>query len=59
MDFCRELTGVFRWLSPRLFENEQARLRLVDAAQEHLDGIIDEEYDQQDEEQQGNKEGRR
>ena len=58
MDFCRELTGVFRWLSPRLFENEQARLRLVDAAQEHLDGIIDEEYDQQDEDGQNDKEKR-
>jgi len=59
MDFCRELTAVFRGLSPRLFENEQSRLRLVDAAQEHLDGIVDEEYDQQDEEQQDNKESRR
>ena len=48
MDFCRELTAVFRGLSPRLFDNEQSRLRLVDAAQEHLDGIVDEEYDQQE-----------
>ena len=52
MDFCRELTSVFRSLSPRLFDNEQARLRLVDAAQEHLDGIVDEEYEQQQQEEE-------
>ena len=52
MDFCRELTSVFRSLSPRLFDNEQARFRLVDAAQEHLDGIVDEEYDRQQEEEE-------
>ena len=50
MDFCRELTSVFRQLSSRLFANEQDRIRLVDAAQEHLDGIVAEEYEQQDEE---------
>ncbi len=51
MDFCRELTAVFRSLSPRLFDNEQNRLRLVDAAQEHLDGIVDKEYDEQEEDE--------
>ncbi len=51
MDFCRELTAIFRGLSPRLFDNEQARLRLVDAAQEHLDGIVDEEYEQEQQEE--------
>ena len=50
MDFCRELTGVFRQLSSRLFSNEQDRLRLIDTAQEHLDGIVAEEYEQDDEE---------
>jgi hypothetical protein len=52
MDFCRELTGVFRQLSSRLFQNEQDRIRLIDAAQEHLDGIVDEEYEQQEEDEQ-------
>ena len=40
MDFCRELIGVFRQLSSRLFSSEEDRLRLVDATQEHLDGLI-------------------
>ena len=51
MDFCRELTSVFRQLSSRLFSNEEDRLRLIDAAQEHLDGIISEEYEQEEQEQ--------
>ena len=46
MDFTRELTSLFRKLSPRLFEREGDRQRLVDAAQEHLDGIIAEEEDE-------------
>ena len=58
MDFCRELTEVFRQLSSRLFANEQDRIRLIDTAQEHLDGIIAEEYDEEEEEDDG-KEGRR
>ena len=40
MDFTRELTRLFRQLSPRLFAKEGDRQRLVDAAQEHLDGLI-------------------
>ena len=43
MDFARELTELFRKLSPRLFEREGDRLKLVDAAQEHLDELITEE----------------
>jgi len=43
MDFARELTGLFRKLSPRLFAREGDRQSLVDAAQEHLDEIITEE----------------
>lgn len=43
MDFARELLGLFRRLSPRLFELEDDRLRLIEAAEEHLDGIIAEE----------------
>lgn len=40
MDFTRELTGLFRKLSPRLFAKEGDRQRLVDAAQEHLDDLV-------------------
>ena len=43
MDFARELTGLFRKLSPRLFAREGDRQQLVDAAQEHLDELITEE----------------
>lgn len=43
MDFSRELTRLFRRLSPRLFAKEGDRQRLVDAAQEHLDELIGEE----------------
>ncbi|MCQ2403967.1 MAG: type III secretion system gatekeeper subunit SctW [Lentisphaeria bacterium] len=50
MDFCREMTDVFRQLSSRLFSSEQDRIRLVEAAQEHLDGIVAEEYAEQDQE---------
>ena len=55
MDFCRELTGVFRQLSSRLFPNEQDRLRLIDVTQEHLDGIVEEEYEQEEQEKEDNK----
>lgn len=40
MDFTRELTRLFRQLSPRLFAKEGDRARLVDAAQEHLDALV-------------------
>lgn len=50
MDFTRELTRLFRMLSPRLFQKEGDRQRLVDAAQEHLDGLIMEEEAQSEEE---------
>ncbi len=43
MDFARELVRLFRMLSPRMFAREGDRARLVDAAQEHLDGLIEEE----------------
>lgn len=48
MDFARELTRLFRRLSPRLFSNEGDRQRLVEAAQEHLDGLIAEENEEID-----------
>ena len=40
MDFTRELTRLFRQLSPRLFAKEGDRQQLVDATQEHLDELI-------------------
>ncbi len=48
MDFARELLGIFRKLSSRLFDLEDDRLRLIEAAEEHLDGIISEENDSED-----------
>ena len=50
MDFTRELTRLFRQLSPRLFAKEGDRQRLVDAAQEHLDGLVAIENGQEGEE---------
>ena len=53
MDFCRELMGVFRQLSSRLFTSEEDRLRLLDATQEHLDGLVAlEDEAEQDEEEE-------
>ena len=49
MDFARELTLLFRKLSPRLFAREGDRQRLLDATQEHLDGIISEENEAEEE----------
>lgn len=48
MDFTRELTRLFRQLSPRLFAKEGDRQRLVDAAQEHLDGLVALENEQEE-----------
>ena len=48
MDFSRELTRLFRRLSPRLFASEGDRQRLVDAAQEHLDGLVSEENESEE-----------
>ena len=53
MDFCRELMGVFRQLSSRLFSSEEDRARLVDATQEHLDGLISLEDEAEQEEEKG------
>ena len=54
MDFTRELVGLFRRLSPRLFGKETDRQKLVDAAQEHLDGLVslEEEAEQEKQEEQ-------
>jgi len=48
MDFARELTRLFRLLSPRLFAKEGDRQQLVDAAQEHLDGLVAEENEEEE-----------
>ena len=50
MDFARELTRLFRRLSPRLFAKEGDRQQLVDAAQEHLDGLVAEENESEENE---------
>jgi type III secretion system YopN/LcrE/InvE/MxiC family regulator len=50
MDFCRELMGVFRQLSSRLFSSEDDRTRLLDATQEHLDGLVALEDEAEEEE---------
>ena len=47
MDFTRELTRLFRLLSPRLFSKNGDRQRLVDAAQEHLDELIMKEEEEE------------
>ena len=49
MDFTRELTRLFRLLSPRLFAKEGDRQRLVDAAQEHLDDLVTRENEEEEE----------
>ena len=49
MDFARELTRLFRKLSSRLFPREDDRQRLLDAAQEYLDGLITEENETMEE----------
>ena len=48
MDFTRELTRLFRLLSPRLFAKEGDRQRLVDAAQEHLDLLVERENEEEE-----------
>ncbi len=50
MDFARELLGIFHKLSSRLFDVEDDRQRLIETAEEHLDGIISEESGENEEE---------
>ncbi len=52
--FCTELIGAFRQLSPRLFADEADRFKLEDAAQEHLDGLV---YRQEEEDQKNREKG--
>ncbi len=48
MDFSREMIRLFRRLSPRLFARETDRKQLVDAAQEHLDGLVMKEMEEEE-----------
>lgn len=41
--FTTELFEMVRTLSPRLFQDEESRQRILSAVQEHLDGLIDEQ----------------
>ena len=52
--FCTGLVDVFRGLSSRLFEKEGDREKLVEAGQEHLDGLV---MRQQDEDERERQEG--
>lgn len=54
--FCTGLIDVFRQLSPRLFEQEADRFKLEDAAQEHLDGLVRKQEDEEREQGRGGKE---
>lgn len=50
MDFARELTRLFRQLSPRLFRKEGDRQQLLDSTQEHLDALVMREEEEGEEE---------
>ena len=53
--FTTRLTELFRGLSPRLFADGNDRFKLVDAAQEHLDGLVSlQEQAEQDKERKEN-----
>lgn len=52
--FCTGLVDVFRGLSSRLFEKEGDREKLVEAGQEHLDGLV---MQQQAEDERERQEG--
>ena len=56
--FCTGLIDVFRQLSPRLFEQEADRFRLEDAAQEHLDGLVTQQDEEDRRQQKGDKDGK-
>ena len=46
------LIRLFRRLSPRLFARESARQQLVDSAQEHLDGLVMREVEEEEEDRE-------
>jgi len=56
MDFTRELHGIFRSLSPRLFEDNESRFRMVDSAQDYLDELINKEEEEEKKKSEKEKE---
>lgn len=55
--FCTTLSGIFRGLSPRLFAEDGDRFKLIDATQEHLDGLVSLQEEAEEKERKG-KDGR-
>ena len=51
--FNTTLIDIFRGLSPRLFEEENGRFQLEDAAQENLDGLVMEQTAEDERQQKG------
>ncbi len=51
--FCTELLNVFRSLSPRLFAEDSDRFKLIDAGQEHLDGLVSLQEEAEERERNG------
>lgn len=51
--FCTELLNIFRGLSSRLFKSEKERQNLIDAGQEHLDGLVMNESEEDERRQKG------
>ncbi|MCQ2389371.1 MAG: type III secretion system gatekeeper subunit SctW [Kiritimatiellae bacterium] len=53
--FCTELLNMFRGLSPRLFQEDADRFKLIDAGQEHLDGLVSLQEEAEQEEKEKKK----
>ena len=51
--FNTTLIDIFRGLSPRLFEDENGRLQLENAAQENLDGLVEKQSAEDERRQKG------
>jgi len=55
--FCTELLNIFRGLSPRLFSEDADRFKLIDAGQEHLDGLVSLQEEAEQREREKEREG--
>ena len=53
--FCTTLSGIFRSLSPRLFGEDGDRFRIIDATQEHLDGLVSLQEEAEERERQNGR----
>ena len=53
--FCTELLNIFHKLSPRLFNDAADRFKLIDAGQEHLDGLVSLEEEAEEKKKQEEK----